>query len=105
MKQHLFIALLFAFISPVNSYGEKADSHEFDPAFTHVVYFWLKNPDSAADRSKFEAAVKQFMQDSKYAKTRFVGVAMIRHLLLIQLDRPSATMRLPFQERCTAYAN
>lgn len=75
MKQHLFIALLFAFISPVNSYGEKADSHEFDPAFTHVVYFWLKNPDSEADRRKFEAAVKQFMRDSKYAKTRFVGVA------------------------------
>lgn len=69
------LALLLAVIFPLNSYAAMDASHEFDPAFTHVVYFWLKHPDKAADRSTFEAAAKQFMQDSRYAKTRFIGVA------------------------------
>lgn len=75
MKTLLQLALLLALLAPVQSYADKTESREFDPAFTHVVYFWLKNPDSVAERSKFEAAVKQFMEDSRYAKTRFVGVA------------------------------
>ncbi|PXA05068.1 stress responsive protein [Coraliomargarita sinensis] len=75
MKQFLLSALLFAFIFPASGYADPAESNEFDPTFTHVVYFWLKNPKSESDRAKFEAAVKQFMQDSKYAKTRFVGIA------------------------------
>lgn len=74
MKQFLQCGLLLALLSPLNSFADESESIEFDPAFTHVAYFWLNNPDSDADRSKFEAAVTQFMQDSKYAKTRFVGV-------------------------------
>lgn len=74
MKQFLQCVLLLALLYPLNSFADKSESIEFDPAFTHVVYFWLNNPDSDADRSKFEAAVTQFMRDSKYAKTRFVGV-------------------------------
>ncbi|MFO8026814.1 MAG: Dabb family protein [Opitutales bacterium] len=74
MKSFLLFTLLLTLVYPVHSYAEDTGSHEFDPAFTHVVYFWLNNPDNEADRSKFEAAVKQFMEDSKYAKTRFVGV-------------------------------
>jgi hypothetical protein len=48
---------------------------DFDPTFTHVVYFWLKEPNNTKHRKAFEDAVKIFMADSKYAKTRFVGVA------------------------------
>ncbi len=48
---------------------------EFDPTYTHVVYFWLKNPDSAVDCLKFETSVKNFIESSQYAKTRFIGVA------------------------------
>lgn len=75
MKTLLLFTLFVTLFTPIHSYGEKVNGHEFDPTFTHVVYFWLKNPDSKTDRAQFEAAVKQFMQDSKYAKTRFVGVA------------------------------
>jgi len=46
---------------------------EFYPAFAHIVYFWLKNPDSAADRAAFEASSKKFMRNSKYAKTGVIG--------------------------------
>lgn len=53
----------------------KSEVLEFDPTYNHVVYFWLKEPDNSAHRQQFEAAVKTFMADSKYAKTRFVGVA------------------------------
>jgi len=75
MKPFLLLTLFATLLFPIQSYADSAESSEFDPSFTHVVYFWLKNPESADDRSKFEAAIKQFMQDSKYAKTRFVGVA------------------------------
>lgn len=75
MKSLLLFTFLCALLTPINSFAEKADGREFDPTFTHVVYFWLKNPDNEVDRTQFEQAVKKFMQDSKYAKTRFVGVA------------------------------
>jgi len=74
MKLLILPALLLALLAPLHSHGESAESRDFDPAFTHVVYFWLKQPDNDTDRAKFEAAVKQFMEDSQYAKTRFVGV-------------------------------
>ncbi|NBB81572.1 MAG: Dabb family protein [Verrucomicrobia bacterium] len=75
MKPLLLIVILVISLLPMQSDASSAETREFDPAFTHVVYFWLKDPESAADRSKFEGAVKQFMHDSKYAKTRFIGVA------------------------------
>ncbi len=48
-------------------------TREFNPAFAHIVYFWLKNPDSAADRAAFETSLKKFMQNSTYAKTCVIG--------------------------------
>lgn len=53
----------------------KSEAVEFDPTYTHVVFIWLKEPNNSAHRQQFEAAVKTFMSDSAYAKTRFVGVA------------------------------
>jgi len=73
MKPILFpaAAVLFSLISLLAPPASSAA--EFDPAFTHVVYFWLKNPESAEDRKKFEEATRTFMKESKYAKTRFIG--------------------------------
>jgi len=45
----------------------------FDPAFAHTVYFWFKDPTNQADRAKFEASLKTFLDNSKYAKTNFIG--------------------------------
>lgn len=45
----------------------------FDPTFTHVVYFWFKDPSNQADRAKFEASLKKFLDSSQYAKTKFIG--------------------------------
>lgn len=46
---------------------------EFDPAFAHTVYFWLKNPDSQEDRAAFEKSLQKFLDNSEYAKTKFIG--------------------------------
>lgn len=46
---------------------------EFDSTFTHVVYFWLENPDNQQDRSAFETSLKKFLDNSGYAKTKFIG--------------------------------
>ncbi len=45
----------------------------FDPAFAHTVYFWFNNPDSQDDRDRFEASLRKFLNNSKYAKTNFIG--------------------------------
>lgn len=49
-------------------------SNELDPSFTHVVYFWLNNPDKAEDRKAFEKSLRKFLSASKYAKTKFIGI-------------------------------
>lgn len=46
---------------------------EFDPTFTHTVFFWLHNPESQEDRNAFETSLKKFLNSSKYAKTNFIG--------------------------------
>jgi hypothetical protein len=49
------------------------DMKEFDPHFAHTVYFWLKNPDSQEDRAAFEKSLGTFLDNSAYAKTKFIG--------------------------------
>ena len=46
---------------------------EFDKNFTHVVYFWLNNPDSEQDRADFLKSLNKFLENSLYAKTKFIG--------------------------------
>ena len=46
---------------------------EFDPAFVHAVYFWLNDPEDSSDRNAFEKALFTLLEDSKYAKTNYVG--------------------------------
>ena len=41
--------------------------------FLHSVYFWLKNPDSKADRETFEKHLNTFINSSQYVKSKFVG--------------------------------
>lgn len=56
------------------SYGQtKNEMKEFDSNFTHVVYFWLNNPDSQEDCKAFETSLQKFLDHSQYAKTKFIG--------------------------------
>ena len=56
------------------TYGQITDEmREFDPNFTHTVFFWLKNPDSQEDRMAFETSLQKFLDNSAYAKTKFIG--------------------------------
>lgn len=45
----------------------------FDSAFVHTVYFWLANPNNEEDRAAFETSLQQFLDNSGYAKTKFIG--------------------------------
>jgi len=47
----------------------------FDTNFAHTVYFWLANPDKQEDRTAFETSLKKFLDNSAYAKTKFIGIA------------------------------
>ncbi|MEM9141888.1 MAG: Dabb family protein, partial [Bacteroidota bacterium] len=61
----------------VMTYGMAQTSNsmqEFDSHFAHTVYFWLKNPDSEADRRAFTSSLQRFLNQSQYARTNFIGV-------------------------------
>lgn len=47
---------------------------DFDSNFAHTVYFWLANPDKEEDRKAFETSLQKFLDNSAYAKTKFIGV-------------------------------
>ena len=46
---------------------------EFDSNFAHTVFFWLNNPDDVQDRTAFENSLQKFLDNSGYAKTKFIG--------------------------------
>ena len=67
------ITLVFL-LSVVTSIGQTNETmNEFDSNFAHTVYFWLKNPDSAEDQKAFETSLRTFLDNSAYAKTKFIG--------------------------------
>lgn len=72
MKTKILTLLLVGMIS-VMSNAQESDKVTFDHTFAHVVYFWFKSPDSQADRATFEASLKKFLDNSQYAKTKFIG--------------------------------
>lgn len=72
MKTKCIALLLMGTISAM-SFAQNKTQTIFDPTFTHVVYFWFKNPDSKADRATFEASLTKFLNNSQYAKTKFIG--------------------------------
>lgn len=47
--------------------------NEFDSNFAHTVYFWLENPDSKEDCKAFETSLQKFLDNSGFAKTKFIG--------------------------------
>ena len=70
------IPILILLISIQHTWAqENATNDTFDPAFVHSVYFWLHNPDSDADRTAFETALKTLLKESRYTKTNYIGTA------------------------------
>ncbi|MCP9201596.1 Dabb family protein [Gramella sp. GC03-9] len=74
MKAYLKILIVIGVFNCVQSIHAQAQKVEFDKNFSHVVYFWLNNPDNAQDRQDFETSLKKFLRNSEYAQTKFIGV-------------------------------
>ena len=74
MKNTFKVIVPFLFmIFSISAFSQTSESN-LDQNFTHVVYFWLNNPDSSQDRANFENSLKKFLNQSKYAKTKFIGI-------------------------------
>lgn len=73
----LMIGFMFSSCTSVqeNAPAKKSDStsSSLQGTFTHSVYFWLANPDSEEAKAEFEAAVKKFIDNSAYVKTKYLG--------------------------------
>ena len=41
--------------------------------FVHIVFFWLKNPNSEADRTAFQTSIEKFVRNSGFATQIHVG--------------------------------
>ncbi|MEH6769578.1 Dabb family protein [Maribacter arcticus] len=72
MKNIICILAITLMTSSIFAQNDK-EMKEFDSNFSHTVFFWLKNPDNAADRTAFETSLKKFLDNSGYAKTKFIG--------------------------------
>ena len=71
MKLLGLVAAGFLFCGTLSAQNQEEN---FNKEFTHVVYFWLHNPDDPEARAAFEKSIKKFMEDSQYAETKFIGV-------------------------------
>ncbi|MBU2947728.1 Dabb family protein [Zobellia uliginosa] len=69
----LTISILFLTLAVTANGQTKNDMREFDPNFAHTVYFWFKDPESKEARATFEKSLQKFLDNSKYAKTSFIG--------------------------------
>jgi len=65
--------LLFLTLSLTALCQTKETMNKFDSNFAHTVYFWLKNPDSKEDCKAFETSLQKFLDNSAFAKTKFIG--------------------------------
>lgn len=52
---------------------DKEEMKEFDSNFAHTVFFWLENPDNEKDCMDFETSLQKFLDNSGFAKTKFIG--------------------------------
>lgn len=74
LKSALYLTIMALFFSANQIQAQNQDEMKsFDPAFAHVVYFWLHNPDNVSDRQAFEAALTKFLNSSQFAKTKYIG--------------------------------
>ncbi len=74
MKRSLKLALIIFISCSSFLFSQNKNKTELDKNFTHVVYFWLENPNSTEDRNAFEISLKKFLKNSQYAQTKFIGV-------------------------------
>ncbi len=74
MIKFLKLLILFTILTGPATAKAQDQMVDFDKNFTHVVYFYLNNPDDPEDRSAFETSLKKFMNNSLYARTKFIGI-------------------------------
>ncbi len=71
------ICILLFLTFTIAACGQKEETmKDFDSNFAHTVYFWLANPDSPEDRKAFEKSLQKFLENSAYAKTKFIGIPL-----------------------------
>jgi len=74
MIKILKLMIILTVLTGTNELQGQDQPVDFDKNFTHVVYFYLNNPDNSEDRSAFENSLKKFLDTSLYAKTKFIGI-------------------------------
>ncbi|WP_300436920.1 Dabb family protein [Christiangramia sp.] len=74
MSKLLKFSIILLFVIASQPIFAQEGPSDFDKNFVHVVYFWLNNPQNEQDRADFEASLKEFLNKSEYAGTKFIGV-------------------------------
>lgn len=74
MIKFLKLVIILTVLTGTNKLQGQDQPVHFDKNFTHVVYFYLNNPDNPEDRAAFENSLKKFLDNSLYAETKFIGI-------------------------------
>ena len=73
MKKAGILLAVFAMVTLLNTQLLEAQDMK-KGEFKHTVFFWLKNPDSKADKAAFEKSLKKFIDGSEFVQTKHLGV-------------------------------
>lgn len=64
----------FDVLNPFFYFKIMSNNNSAPGKFAHIVYFWLKNPNSENDKKAFEASLIKFISNSVFIKTRHLGI-------------------------------
>lgn len=68
----LYLTLFVSFIVSLPMKAQ-AQSTPIEGKFVHMVFFWLKNPESNTDRESFKKALNQFMETNPQVISTHIG--------------------------------
>ncbi|MET6991248.1 Dabb family protein [Sediminicola arcticus] len=60
-------------VSVMGSAQESRIRQDFNSNYVHTVFFWMKEPANEVSNKKFEVSLRKFLDQTKYAKTQFIG--------------------------------
>lgn len=69
----LTLTLLIGLLSCQRTPNETTNTNEIPGKMKHIVFFWLKNPDSANDRAAFETAIQKLMDENPQKVVSYLG--------------------------------
>lgn len=68
----IYLTIIFSFLLS-QTMEAQTQSEKINGEFIHMVFFWLKNPDSESDRAAFKNALTKFINTNSQVVSSHIG--------------------------------